>query len=470
VRGIGRLRPGLIALLLALLGFPGAARGADLLEEMETNGSPDNRIDLVILGDGYTASQADLFRQHTEELVEGIFGETPWEAYRGLFNIYRVVSESAQSGADHPSTGLYVDTYFDAQFDYYDIERLTYADEGKILSVVAGLVPEADQIVLLINDPAYGGSGGTVAMASVHPDAVFILVHELGHSTGNLADEYTEPYPGYPPGDPEPNVDLDSDLALIKWADWIELGTPLPTPFASATGDYTPIGAYEGARYQATGIFRSAPHCLMQSLAYRFCDVCRQAMVLGFYSLVEPIDEVSPATMEVLVDRGRTDLLPAIFTASVLEPVAGSPLPVVWTLDGAGVGAGSEYAFDPNAAALPNGSYGLSVRVSDDTPWVRQDPDGLLWSERSWTITVMGTGVDAGADAGPFDPDSGLADGGNLPPKDGGRACGCASADPRAGLGLLLVLFVLFVLAARRRCRLSPPRGGGRVGRGSGSV
>lgn len=434
----------LLVLLTVLAVWPAPALGADLLEEMELNGPSENRIDLVITGDGYTVAEAALFRQHTSDLVEGIFGETPWAGYRGLFNLYRVVSESVESGADHPSAGVYRDTYFDAQFDYYDIERLTYADEGKILSVVAGLLPEVDQVVLLINDTAYGGSGGTVAMASVHPDSVYILVHELGHATGNLADEYPDPYPGYPPGDPEPNVDVDSTFDAIKWNAWIEVGTPLPTDPAGATSDYLPVGAYEGARYQATGIFRSAPHCLMQSLSYRFCDVCRQAMVLGFYALVDPVGSVSPASLEVSVDRGRPDLLPVIFSASTVEPEPGSPLPVLWKLDGQEVHDGSSFAFDPDAQGVPNGSYTLKAEVADPTAWVLQDPEALLVSTRSWTLTVLG----AGSDAGPMDPDSGAQDGGTQPPKDGGPGCGCGA--PRGGGAPIALGLVLFFLGWRR--------------------
>jgi hypothetical protein len=195
-----------------------------------------------------------------------------------------------------------VDTYFDGTFDYYDIERLTHADEVKVLEVVTGLVPEVDLVVLLLNDGAYGGAGGVVPMVSANAQSIQILVHELGHSFANLADEYTDPFPDYPPGDDEPNVDFDATFADIKWNVWIDGGTPLPTPLAAATDAYHPVGAYEGARYLTTGIYRPAPHCLMQSLSYAYCDVCREALVRGMYLQVTPLDAALPAGTTATVD------------------------------------------------------------------------------------------------------------------------------------------------------------------------
>ncbi len=415
-----------LAALSLLVLDAGAARAVDRLETIEQNGPSDNRIDLVITGDGYTAAQADAFRQDAERLLEGLFGAPPWSAYRGMFNLYRVVTESAESGADHPSQGIEVDTYFDSQFDFYGVERLTYADEGKIVSVVSDLLPEVDQIILLINDPTYGGSGGTVAMASLDPDAVYIVLHELGHTFADLADEYTEALPGYPPGDPEPNVDFDATtFADIKWNAWIESGTPLPTLLSEATDAYHPVGAYEGARYLTAGIYRPAPHCLMEQLTYTYCDVCQEAMTLAFYSWVDPVDQSTPVIPQVEVDRGGT--LPVRFQLDLVQVTDPAALSVQWWLDDREVDAGTALAFDPNALGVDNGAYTLTAQVRDDTPWVRSDPDGLRESARSWTVTVVG-GV--GVDAAPAPADGGSGedggDGGTAPPPGGG-GCGCSS-------------------------------------------
>ena len=50
--------------------------------------------------------------------------------------------------------------------------------------------PNVDELVMLVNDPRYGGSGGSVAVASA--SAPEIALHELGHSFAGLADEYVD--------------------------------------------------------------------------------------------------------------------------------------------------------------------------------------------------------------------------------------------------------------------------------------
>ncbi len=52
-----------------------------------------------------------------------------------------------------------------------------------------GLRSEA-QILVVHNDPTYGGSGGTVGTVSIDSSAPQIAVHELGHSLFSLGDEY----------------------------------------------------------------------------------------------------------------------------------------------------------------------------------------------------------------------------------------------------------------------------------------
>ncbi len=461
------LAPVLVSFLM-LLG--NTARGNDILEEVLITGSPDNRVDLVFTGDGYTSAQANLFRSHVENLMGVIFSETPWSGYMGFFNIYQVITQSNESGADHPSQDIYRDTYFDSTFDYYGIQRLTWANVSKIITVVTELVPQVDQIVLIINDPAYGGSGGTVAMVSVHQDSGRILLHELGHSLGGLADEYTDPYPGYPEGDHEPNVDFNYTFDEIKWNLWIDPGTPLPTLMSNAIDNYNPVGAYEGARYLSTGIYRPAPNCIMRTLNHRYCDVCREAMVQGFYGFVEPMDWVAPSSANLVVDRGSGDLLPVLFEAEPVSTMTGDSLEVGWRLDGQPLHDGPELAFDPNGLGLQNGEYSLEVVVVDSTTWVRKDPEERLVSRHLWNITVVGEAPDGGTlpvDAAVGDAslapdalvggfDAGAGDGRwGATTFVGGCACSHLESNPGNPGSTALLIFILLSLGLWSKRRMN---------------
>ena len=91
-----------------------------------------------------------------------------------------------------------------------------------------------------MNDPKYGGSGGPVCASSSNEDSFEVLAHEIGHSMAHLADEYS--YEGnQPPCNAqtdcrEANATLRTMREQIKWQDWIEATTPLPTTSSGSFG------------------------------------------------------------------------------------------------------------------------------------------------------------------------------------------------------------------------------------------
>jgi len=421
---------------------PAPARAVNTLETVDQTGPADNRIDLVIMAEGYTVAEAGVFRSHADNLVTGLLAYEPWASYRGAFNIYRVVTESSESGADHPSQGLYRDTYLDATYDYMGIERLLVVNEALAATVATELLPEVDFVVVLVNDELYGGSGGSVATVSATDVAVQILAHELGHTFADLADEYTDAYPGYPPGDGEPNVDFEFAFDRLKWSAWVEPTTPLPTRMSDAVTDYLPVGAYEGARYLETGIYRPAPACIMRSVEYDYCAVCVEALVLAVYGWVEPIDDVTPAPGPVTMDRGDPTTYPVQFEVDTPAMGGDEGLTVTWWLGDLEVGAGTALALDLATVGPDNVTRELRCEVTDNGDLVRTDPSDALTSERSWTVQIVGTGPDSGVGPG---PDAG-GDPGTEP-----RGCGCRSATPPTAIGLWLILAWLAI--RRRVCR-----------------
>lgn len=60
--------------------------------------------------------------------------------------------------------------------------------------------------------------------------------------------------------------------------------TPIPTPVNSL--NFKTIGVYEGAGYQAKGIYRPYINCKMKSLGTEFCPVCQRAIneIINFYA------------------------------------------------------------------------------------------------------------------------------------------------------------------------------------------
>jgi hypothetical protein len=107
-------------------------------------------------------------------------------------------------------------------------------------------------------------------------DYQMVLIHELGHSIGNLHDEYLfEGYPFMPPATtytgPEPvraNVTIVTDPTKVKWSKYIK-GMPLvPTPI-HCDG----YGIFEGAGLYKKGIYRPTAVSMMRRISAPFFAV-----------------------------------------------------------------------------------------------------------------------------------------------------------------------------------------------------
>ncbi len=279
--------------------------------QLINNGSPAARWNLVIIGDGYKASELAQFHTNADDVVTSLFGTAPFNDPGGPFtapmsnaiNVYRIDVSSTDSGADDPmacgGTGASPATYFDASFCNGGVRRLLVCNAGNVIATVNAQVPQWHAILVLVNSTVYGGGGGSVATASLAPGALEVALHELGHSAFGLADEYEywagcgtdTTHNNHPAGEPG-EVNVTATLSPLKWGSLVSGGAPIPTtsnancavcdpqgnPVSAAT-----IGAFEGAHYYHCGAWRPQFNCKMRALGHPFCAVCQDRIrsVLG---------------------------------------------------------------------------------------------------------------------------------------------------------------------------------------------
>jgi hypothetical protein len=307
------------------------------LIEIEKNGAPEAKVDVLLLGDGYTARERGKFERDARRLVDILFATSPFKERRRDFNVWGLVPAAAESGISRPSTGIYRASPVGATYDAFGSERYVLTFNNRAMREIAAFAPY-EFIEILTNTRTYGGGGifnlySTVAADSAQ--APYVFVHEFAHHFAALADEYYTSPVAYAPApeqkiEPwEPNVTALGNPGTLKWRDLVAAGTPLPTPwqkeeFERAARAYQErrtkiraenrpeeemealfrenrasevklfakerfagtVGAFEGANYEAKGYFRPEVDCIMFTRSATFCAVCRRAIetVIGLYA------------------------------------------------------------------------------------------------------------------------------------------------------------------------------------------
>lgn len=262
--------------------------------------APRNRaFNVVLLAEGFTSAQQNDFNNACSAFATAFRTTAPFDELSPALNIFRVNVSSTDSGADDPAstggTGASVRTYFDATFGANNIRRLLVCNTSTALQVAAAQVPEFTVVLVVVNSPVYGGSGGSVGTYSLASGATEIAIHEMGHTAFGLADEYPS-YAGgnetghdhHPAGEPsEPNVTTNTHRNTLKWRWAVAATTAIPTmsnpncsqvdgrPSPVPTGT---VGLFEGAHYYHCGGYRPEYDCKMRTLGVPFCRVCREVI------------------------------------------------------------------------------------------------------------------------------------------------------------------------------------------------
>ncbi|HCA79835.1 MAG TPA: peptidase M64, partial [Bacteroidetes bacterium] len=293
------------------------------------NGPPQNKVDLVILGDGYTKKDMEKFQADAKHFAETLLATSPFKERKMDFNVWMIDVESAQSGIDKPDKNEWKDTPLGTMYNTFGSARYVLTEENRRLRDIASAVPY-DAIAILLNDNRYGGGGIYNLYETCYTQSDtkgqewqmdYVFVHEFGHSFAGLGDEYYTSQVSYVDFyakgiEPwEPNLTALNDPATLKWKDLAAKDTPIPTPWEKSVFDTLEaarakldrlapdyyakreplyrqaqdilknskyagkVGAFEGAGYVSKGVYRPAIDCRMFSLSLvGFDPVCSAAI------------------------------------------------------------------------------------------------------------------------------------------------------------------------------------------------
>jgi hypothetical protein len=301
------------------------------------SGPPATELDVLVVADGYSAAERGKFEADARRLSAALLRTEPFLSRKTDLNLRALFVPSRESGISDPRRGIWKDSAFGCSFNAFDSDRYVLTYRNRELRELAAQAPY-DALIVVFNGRKYGGGGIFNLWATCASDtsvAEYVFVHEFGHSLGGLADEYYSSQVSYedfvPPGtEPwEPNVTALLDPERLKWRDLADAATPLPTPWAKEAYDAKDldyqkrraevaksnsdeaaealfadvkrttgpmlagekfagaVGAFEGAAYEAKGLYRPEVDCIMFTRnPSTFCKVCERALshVIDLYA------------------------------------------------------------------------------------------------------------------------------------------------------------------------------------------
>jgi len=139
--------------------------------ELLKNGDPATKVDLLILGDGYTAAEQPKFRKDAERLVETLFATEPFKSRKADFNVWGICPPAAESGISRPSTGVHRRSPIGASYDTFGSERYVLTTDNRAFRDAASFAPY-DVAEILVNGKTYGGGGIYGLYATVAADSL----------------------------------------------------------------------------------------------------------------------------------------------------------------------------------------------------------------------------------------------------------------------------------------------------------
>ncbi len=242
------------------------------------SGSPEEKIDIAILAEGYTEDESGIFYEDARMAADALLAHEPFKSMKDKFNITAVAAPSQDSGVSVPREHKWCRTAVGSHFDtFYSDRYLTTPHLFRMHDALSGIPYE--HIIILANTDTYGGGGiyNSYTLTTAHHEAFApVVVHEFGHSFGGLTDEYAydDQYVEYYYPDIEPweqNITTQCDFSK-KWKDLYDAGL---------------ASLVEGGGYQTKGVWRPCEDCRMRTnAAPEFCPVCRRALrrLIEFYT------------------------------------------------------------------------------------------------------------------------------------------------------------------------------------------
>jgi cytoskeletal protein CcmA (bactofilin family) len=415
-----------VALIVMALAIPAAAHaqapppwpevGGARVTTLQETGPATERLNLIVMCDGYTLDEMAKCREDVDRNHAIQWGVEPFRSYRNYINVYLLEIVSGESGVrcDPDEEGgpkpqkltplrlIYDDGCVDplARGTIYNDnqdaanggpggpgtllppgvptgsqQRNMYLNE--VVAPAIGLTAPIQslnnvQTLAIFNTFTYGGIGGTHATTSGgSPQGPLISLHELGHSLGNMQDEY--PYSSRTmPGGAHPNTEPSSfhhtrmsspqmTAAQAKWWRWLGERSDSGGLIRAADPD-----GYESGVYMGSNVWRPSSHSIMRWIGFYWDQIGRERMT-GRIS-----GRRNAAAMALGHRPAGTVGRDEVLWVDPQQP-RNHELKITWKVDGQALSTNGSPTLDLEPLDLDPGAV-VEVEVRDPV-----GPDGIDW-------------------------------------------------------------------------------------------
>jgi hypothetical protein len=256
------------------------------------NGPPSEKVDIVLLGEGYTEEEMDKFHADARRLTEKLFSWEPFKSRKSDFNVRAIDLAMAESGVTRAHSERYRRNLVGTQYGIFDSERYMLTYDNRTLRDALSAAPY-DFMGILVNEKQYGGGGIYKTQMATAVDSDFSRVLHVGCGLrdgrrGTAGAVGGERHGAARSGGAEvgrPCGARDPDQLVERLAPEAEFDAlfheqrEIEEQMLSSQEYSGAVGAFEGAMYEPTGLYRSSIDCIMFTRdEVGFCRVCRRAI------------------------------------------------------------------------------------------------------------------------------------------------------------------------------------------------
>jgi hypothetical protein len=240
-------------------------------------------VNILMVPEAYSSQAA--FRQRAAKLADQIRGDKDWAKAASSLAFWTADFYSSDDQVTDPDTKVTRSTAFGAAFGV-DGRRRALAitslppDTAKALAAAVRQT-NADLVMLLVNTGQWGGAASSVlgvryVTVADNASQLDVIGHEMGHALLHLKDEYAYAAEGgYCDLASAEGPNTSAHLHSLPWQSLVD--QPVPTPSGTKG-----VGAFEGAAYCPTGVYRPTHTCRMRETGEGFCPVCTLEMQKTF--------------------------------------------------------------------------------------------------------------------------------------------------------------------------------------------